>query len=68
MRGLLIMDVRPMTKEELDVQGWTLSSAYTMRPTVLALSDMSAIFPSMDAEGNGPGVWVVKSKGREELL
>ena len=68
MRGLLIMDVRPMTKEELDAQGWTLSSAYTMRPTVIALSDMSAIFPSMDSEGNAPGVWVVESRNGKELL
>jgi hypothetical protein len=47
-----IVAVRYMTKEEATtVCGWEA------RPVVLQLDDGNLIYPSMDEEGNGPGVF-----------
>jgi hypothetical protein len=67
MRGLVILNVRPMSKKELEDQAWDIGS-WEKAPTVLVLSDGSFIFASTDPEGNGPGIWVVESGAGEELL
>lgn len=47
--GRTIINVREMTKEELDEMDWYGSA------TVLVLDDGTEIVPSRDPEGNGPG-------------
>jgi hypothetical protein len=51
--GRTIMDVRPMKSDELKLFGWDLS--YGSEPMVIILDDLTAIIPSQDPEGNGPG-------------
>ncbi|HRZ18686.1 MAG TPA: hypothetical protein P5136_01400 [Methanofastidiosum sp.] len=46
-----IKEIRPMTKEEMDAEGW-----YGDRPpSVIELADGTKLYPSRDSEGNGPG-------------
>ena len=54
LSGRTIREVRRMTPAELNAEGWH-PSAYDC-PTVLVLDDGTRLFPSQDAEGNGPGV------------
>lgn len=49
LRGLTITDVRYLTRTEAEEMGWHA------RSVALILSDGTAIFPSQDGEGNGPG-------------
>ena len=55
MEGKTIVDVRSMTDEEIEAEGWTTSNTHGAAPIVLELDDGSLIFPSQDPEGNGPG-------------
>ena len=50
--GLSIKEVRIMTKEEVEIEGW---EDWTEIPMVIILSNGSKIYPSKDIEGNGPG-------------
>jgi hypothetical protein len=54
VEGKEIVEVREMTEEELEREGWsnTRTHAKTM---ALVLEDEQVIFPSMDPDGNGPG-------------
>lgn len=47
--GKTILQVRPMTKEEKDINGWCQENI------VIVLSDGTKLFPSCDYEGNAPG-------------
>jgi hypothetical protein len=49
--GRKIVEVRPMTMEELERQGW---SRFLTTP-VIVLDDGTVLFSSQDEEGNGPG-------------
>jgi hypothetical protein len=51
--GTTIQAIRPMTQEELALEGWD----YSARSHVMALelSDGSLLYPSRDEEGSGPG-------------
>ena len=51
--GKRIVDVRPMTPEELQLEGWDAPMFGTV--PVFVLDDGTLIYPSQDAEGNGPG-------------
>ena len=51
--GLKIKDVRMMTKEELNNEGW--EENWGSFPVVIILEDGSKIYASQDPEGNGPG-------------
>lgn len=51
--GLTIVDVRPLTTEELAHECW--DSSRFMPAYALVLSDGSLIYASRDYEGNGPG-------------
>jgi hypothetical protein len=67
LRGLVILSVTPMGRQELEEMDWYASPGRSA-PTVLGISDGSRLFVSRDPEGNGPGVWVVESPAGEELL
>ena len=47
--GQRIVDVRRMTEKEAYREGWPAGS------TVLVLGNGILLYPSQDAEGNGPG-------------
>lgn len=49
--GLKIVDVRALTPEELETEGWGRDQYCT----AIVLSDGSILFSSRDDEGNGPG-------------
>lgn len=49
--GRKIVDVRSMTEEEAEREGWY---GHITAP-VLELEDGTTLFPSRDPEGNGPG-------------
>lgn len=53
VEGQTIEEVREMTDEEMEQEGW--STARGQNPMVLVLEDGSILYPSMDPEGNGPG-------------
>ena len=50
--GRLIVEVRPMSREEVEAEGWDDHSTAAM---VLLLDDGTILYPSRDEEGNGPG-------------
>jgi hypothetical protein len=49
--GRKIVEVRPMTQEELDASMWHRGGL------VLVLDDGITLWPSQDDEGNGPGAF-----------
>ena len=51
MIGSKIIDIRPMTKAEMDKEGWQKRET----PMVLVLSSGTILYPSMDTEGNDAG-------------
>lgn len=52
--GQKIVQIRAMTKEEIEREGWDGLMGHT-DPAVLVLEDGTTLFPGMDSEGNGPG-------------
>ena len=53
LRGRKIVAVRAMKDEEIELFGWT--PGYGSVPMVIILDDATALIPSQDPEGNGPG-------------
>ena len=51
--GKTIMAIRPMNATEIELFGW--DEGWGGVPMVIILSDGTAIVPSADPEGNGPG-------------
>ena len=51
--GQKIVNVRPVTEEDMDFHGFEFNKANGL---VLVLDDDSTLIPSMDEEGNGCGV------------
>jgi hypothetical protein len=51
MIGSTIVDIRPMTKAEMDKEGWRKNEI----PMVLVLSSGTILYPSQDTEGNDAG-------------
>jgi hypothetical protein len=49
--GATIVAIRPMTKEEMDNEGWRKNEI----PSCLVLSSGTILYPSMDTEGNDAG-------------
>lgn len=49
--GATIVDIRPMTKEEMNKEGWRKNEI----PSCLVLSSGTILYPSMDTEGNDAG-------------
>lgn len=52
--GATITEIRPMTSEELATEGWTSRGSH-FPPVCVVLDSGEKIYPSRDAEGNGPG-------------
>lgn len=50
--GRHIVDIRPMSRSELAVEGWPADQ----RVAALVLDNGAILYPSRDDEGNGPGV------------
>jgi len=55
--GAQLIDVRNMTTVELKNEGWDEHHRAEDEWKVLVFDDGSRIYPSMDYEGNGPGVF-----------
>lgn len=53
--GQLIVDVRPMTDEEFEREGFTPDNMRNGNPPAIELQDGRVIFPSADTEGNRAG-------------
>jgi len=51
--GRRIVEVRVMSNEELEAEGWDAQQFGSV--PVFVLDDGTLIYPSRDAEGNGPG-------------
>lgn len=49
--GATIVDIRPMTQEEMNREGWQKNEI----PMVLVLSSGTILYPSQDTEGNDAG-------------
>lgn len=49
--GSTIIDIRPMTSEEMKAEGWQKNEI----PMVLVLSSGTILYPSQDTEGNDAG-------------
>tara|TARA_Y100000361_G_scaffold143359_1_gene150292 strand:- start:347 stop:568 length:222 start_codon:yes stop_codon:yes gene_type:complete len=66
--GAKLVDVRNMTTAELKNEGWDLYHRAEDEWKVFVFDDGSVIYPSMDYEGNAPGVFFgyKKVKGKNE--
>ena len=53
-----------MTPEELEKEQWTGENP----PTVIVLDNGAKIYPSRDAEGNGPGALFIEHKNKNYIL
>lgn len=62
--GLRCTNIRYMTSEEMEREGWT--HIYAEVP-VIEFSDGSIIYPSTDPEGNGPGMIFGMTKNQESI-
>ena len=61
--GETLVEIRPLTQAERDENGWCCN-AYA-----LVFSNGTVVYPSQDAEGNGPGtLFVVSEKSGTYLL
>ncbi|MGE0252951.1 MAG: hypothetical protein AB7N54_00020 [Alphaproteobacteria bacterium] len=58
--GRRIVAIRAMTPAELDAEGWPNEA----KVPALVLDDGTALYPSCDYEGNGPGA-LFGSSGKE---
>jgi hypothetical protein len=64
--GLTVVEVREMTKEELDYEAWeSFPSDFTV---VIVFNDGSKIYASSDCEGNGPGALFGVTKKYEGVM
>jgi hypothetical protein len=64
--GRTITKVRPMTSEELAAVDW--SGRFGEMPVVIELDDGTAVIPSRDFEGNGPGALFIEEEGIEKWI
>lgn len=54
LEGRTIREVRKLTDEEMEVEGWNPNHRHGP-PMAVVLDDGTVLFPSRDPEGNGPG-------------
>jgi hypothetical protein len=64
--GLKIVNVRMMTKLELEAEGWDMS--FGGFPVVLELEDGGKIYASSDPEGNDAGCLFGMTKDNEAII
>jgi len=62
LRGRLIKNVRTMTKEETDKEGWAAPAQ------ALILDDSTMLYPSRDEEGNGAGVFAIRPRRQKGFM
>ena len=55
--GRRIADVRPLTADEMESEGWDPTGRFNPVGMVVVLDDGTKLYPSRDEEGNGPGVF-----------
>lgn len=66
IQGLTIKSVRHLTPEEMEEEGW---EHYTHKQVIcIELSDGTLLYPSRDAEGNGPGEIFGQSEGQAIMI
>ena len=53
--GRKIVEIRPMTSDELEAEGWLAVPGFPI--PCLVFDDGQRLFPSQDDEGNGPGTF-----------
>jgi hypothetical protein len=64
--GKKIMAIRPISKKELEAEGW---EQYTHTATcVILLEGGTLLYPSQDDEGNGPGTLFGQDKGEHFIV
>ncbi len=66
LQGLLVHEVRPMTNQELQRQSWDIPE-WGKPPLAIVFRNM-ILYPSKDAEGNGPGSWRLDTPAMEDSL
>lgn len=59
--GKTIVKISPMMKSEIELFGW--NEGWGGVPMVIILNDGTAIIPSADPEGNGPGHLFIEKMG-----
>lgn len=62
--GRRIADIRPMTGDELEAEGWTERHATHF---AIVLDDGTLIYASRDPEGNGPGALLGRAPDGEHI-
>lgn len=62
--GLRVVEVRRMTPEEMAEEGWESEDS----PAVIVFDNGLKIFPSVDVEGNSPGVLFGKHRTKSYLF
>ena len=63
LNGKTIKACRPMTKEEIEREGWDMCPHGSI-PMCIELDDGTLIYPSRDEEGNGPGIFFGFAAGK----
>lgn len=61
-----IVNIRRMTDDELEREGW--HNGRHANPPVLELANGDVLFPSMDPEGNGPGAMFGRNSDGEAFF
>ena len=64
--GLKVVDVRMMTKLELEAEGW--ENYYGGYPVVIVFDDFSKIYASSDPEGNNAGCLFGVTTNNESII
>ena len=57
VKGQRIVEIRPMTKKELEFEGWDPACGMHSPPLMLVLENGLRLYASQDDEGNGPGAF-----------
>ena len=65
--GTKIIDIRNMTNEELKNEGWDNYYSEQDDIKVLVFEDGTIIYPSIDYEGNNPGVFFGYKNGKNSF-
>lgn len=64
--GLTVKDVRMMTKDELEAEGW--ENYYGGFPVAIVFNDGSKVYASSDPEGNNVGCLFGMTKDEEAII
>jgi hypothetical protein len=59
--GRTIVEIRPMTDRELELEGWDWGRPPVV--TAIVLDNGIVLYPSRDEDGNGPGEIFIRQGG-----